>query len=155
MNDPRMPAINFTLTQNARRGIEEIRQIYLDNYPDEPPEFPSVCLATYHLDNGIVFENVMVGFYQKGEAAENMRPFLQRVGDIDLIYFVTEEGHRKLEGAIIDYRTGEGFFMRDPVTGAENRLPQDVIDDARALREGAKPARIDFEGSCAAPRDAP
>ncbi|MFG1330314.1 hypothetical protein V5F41_03570 [Xanthobacter autotrophicus] len=138
MNDPRMPPINFTLTENARRGIEEIRKIYIANYPDEPTEFPSVCFAIYRLDNGIMFENVMVSFYQKGEAAEKMRPFLQRVGDIDLIYFVDEEGHRKLEGAIIDYRTGEGFFLRDPVSGAENRLPDDVIEEIRKLRENSE-----------------
>lgn len=57
-----------------------------------------------------------------------MRPFLQRVGDIDLIYFIAEEYHSKLDGMRIDYRTEHGFFLRDPVTGKENLLPQDVID---------------------------
>lgn len=75
-------------------------------------------------------------FYQKSQA-EEVRPYLRRVGGVDLIYLISPDYHHKLEGAIIDYRTGEGFFLRDPVTGAENRLPQDVIDDIRALREEA------------------
>lgn len=60
-----------------------------------------------------------------------MRPYLQRVGDIDLVYFITEEYHSKLEGMLIDYRTDDGFFLLDPVTGKENLLPQDVIDSIK------------------------
>lgn len=87
------------------------------------------------MKNGIVFENVVVTFYQQSQA-EEVRPYLRRVRGVDLIYLISPDYHHKLEGAIIDYRTGEGFFLRDPVTGAENRLSQDVIEDIRKLREG-------------------
>lgn len=136
MSDLPIPSINFTLTENALRGIEEYRTLFLESFPEDPPAFPSIGWGIYNLKNGIVFENVIVTFYQKSKA-EEVRPYLRRVGGVDLIYLISPDYHHKLEGAIIDYRTGEGFFLRDLVTGAENRLPQDVIDDIRALREEA------------------
>lgn len=130
MTNPRMPPINFAFTENGRRGIDELRDIYDRAFPDDPAVFPMVAWGIYDLDNGIVFENVIVSFYAKAQA-DDMRPYLQRVGDIDLVYFITEEYHSKLEGMLIDYRTDDGFFLLDPVTGKENLLPQDVIDSIK------------------------
>ncbi|WP_454915838.1 hypothetical protein [Xanthobacter sediminis] len=135
MSDLPIPSINFTLTENALRGFEEYRVIFTQSFPEDLPVFPSVGWGIYNLKNGIVFENVVVTFYQQSQA-EEVRPYLRRVRGVDLIYLISPDYHHKLEGAIIDYRTGEGFFLRDPVTGAENRLPQDVIEDIRKLREG-------------------
>ncbi|MEP9349280.1 hypothetical protein [Xanthobacter sp. KR7-225] len=139
LTDLPIPSINFTLTANALRGFEEYRALFAESFPDNPPEFPSIGWGIYTMDNGIVFENVMVTFYQQAQADE-VRPYLRRVQGVDLIYLISPDYHHKLEGAIIDYRTGEGFFLRDPATGAENRLPQDVIDDIRALRAGSASA---------------
>ena len=142
MSDLPIPAINFTLTEDALRGFEEYRILFAESFPNDPPAFPTVGWGIYNMDNGMVIENVIVTFYPQSQA-EEVRPYLTRVGGVDLIYLISPDYHHKLDGAVIDYRTGEGFFLRDPVTGAENRLPQDVIDDIRALREARAPDRKD------------
>lgn len=52
----------------------------------------------------------------------DLRALAQTVEDL-LILFITDDGdHAALEGRIIDHAEGDGFFLRDPVSGADNRF---------------------------------
>ncbi len=52
----------------------------------------------------------------------DLRALAQTVEDL-LILFITDDGdHAALDGRIIDHAEGDGFFLRDPVSGADNRF---------------------------------
>lgn len=81
----------------------------------------------------------------------DLRALAQTVEDL-LILFITDDGdHAALDGRIIDHAEGDGFFLRDPVSGADNRFRALGGSDwprwvARGARLGALGPEIRWPG---------
>ncbi len=111
MSDDILP-INFRFSNEAKRGISILRDIWIANVND-PPGVLSVAWAQYVPDSGRPFEQLMLGFYGESELPE-IAWAQQYVDGIPLIYFVTERDHGKFDGKVVDYTDEGGFFLRDP-----------------------------------------
>ncbi len=81
----------------------------------------------------------------------DLRPLAQTVEDLLILFITDDEDHAALDGRIIDHAEGDGFFLRDPVSGADNRFRALGGSDwprwvARGARLGALGPEIRWPG---------
>lgn len=115
--------ITFSLTHEARRRMEEI--IAAAPVPEDAgPAMLTVTHQWVPLDSGEVAETLYV-YAQRamGDAAQlaAVRPLAQMLDGVLIFYHPDDREHAALDGRIIDHAEGDGFFLRDPVSGADNR----------------------------------
>ena len=75
----------------------------------------------------------------------------QTVEDLHILFITDDGDHAALDGRIIDHVDGDGFFLRDPVSGADNRFRALGGSDwprwaARGARLGALGPEIRWPG---------
>lgn len=109
--------ISFTFTPAARRRIGEM----VDGVPASAhPVLLSVRLNVSQLDSGETVETVQV-FIEPTWQGAPMRPSAQAVDGLLILYWPGPDEDARLAGQSIDHAAGDGFFLRDPVSGCDNR----------------------------------
>ncbi len=104
--------VNFTISLAAKAAIEKVRREHDAQFPD-PAAVLWVGWGFYRPDAGPQFENVVIGFYGQSEMAK-ISGGIQEASGVRLVFFITEEFHRKFEGRVLDFAEDQGFFLRTP-----------------------------------------
>ncbi|MFG1243835.1 hypothetical protein V5F31_15775 [Xanthobacter sp. V7C-4] len=109
--------ISFTFTPAARRRIGAM----VDGVQASAhPVLFSVGLTVSPLDSGEAVETVHVFIEPTWQGAQ-MRPSAQAVDGLLILYWPGPDEDARLAGQSIDHAAGDGFFLRDPVSGRDNR----------------------------------
>jgi hypothetical protein len=112
MQDTDILPVNFTISPSAKQEIEVIRQQWNEQLPD-PAAVLSVSWGLFHFNSGERSENVVISFYGESELSK-IAHGIQRVSDMDVVFFTIPAYHSKFEGKIIDHEANRGFFLREP-----------------------------------------
>ncbi len=107
-----IPAVNFTISEHARRGIELARQACNAHSPD-PAAVLCVGWGRFMPDSGPQFENVVVTFYGQSQLP-GITEAIQEVSGLQVVFLPTPADHPKFEGKILDFNDDQGFFLRGP-----------------------------------------
>lgn len=95
------------------------------------------------LDSGEVAETLYVYVQPAmGGAAQlaALRPLAQTLDGVLIFYHPDDRAHAALDGRIIDHAEGDGFFLRDPVSGTDNRI--EALGGSDWPRWAARGARL-------------
>lgn len=106
-----LPA-NFTISDNAKIAIEDIRRDWNARF-DDPAAVVWVAWGLFRPHAGEPFEDVVVSFYAQSQVAQNADG-IQTVSGVDLVFFTIPEYHHHFEGKVLDFEAGKWFFLRDP-----------------------------------------
>ena len=106
------PKANFTISENAKRGIEELRRWY-DSHSPEPASVATIGWARYIPYRGEPYERAAVTFYTQSQYRE-ISPAIQIVSGIEMVYLPVAEDYAKFEGKVLDWVDGDGFYLREP-----------------------------------------
>jgi len=112
MTEEKYRAANFTISENAKRGIEELRR-WMDSQSSEPYSVATIGWARYIPYHGTPYERVAVTFYYQSQYRE-VSPAIQIVSGIEVVYVPVAEDYVKFEGKVLDWTEGDGFFLREP-----------------------------------------
>jgi len=112
MNDTDILRANFTISDAAKREIENLRRFWNENVP-EPAGVLTVSWGFYHFNSGEKAENVVISFYSESQLPM-VAHGIQRVSGIDLVFFTLPEYLPKFEGKVIDHTPDRSFFLRKP-----------------------------------------
>jgi hypothetical protein len=112
MAQEEFPKPNFTISENAKRGIEELRQ-WLDSQSSEPCSVPMIGWGRYIPNHGTPYERAAVAFYTRSQYRE-ISPAIQIVSGIEVVYLPVAEDYARFEGKVLDWIEGDGFFLREP-----------------------------------------
>jgi len=112
MTDTDILPVNFTISLAAKQEIEVIRRQWNEQLPD-PAAVLSVSWGLFHFNSGEKSENVVISFYGESELSK-ISHGIQRVSDMDVVFFTIPEYHSKFEGKVIDHAPNRGFFLREP-----------------------------------------
>jgi hypothetical protein len=107
-----MPLAKFTISENAKLGIETVKQTYGPHSPD-PPAVPCIGWGRWQPFDGNPSENVVIGFYLQSQVA-SVASGVQRISGLDVLFFAGREDLPKFEGKVLDFESERGFFLRDP-----------------------------------------
>ncbi len=110
MTDTDLLPANFTISSEAKRGIELVRQAFNAHSPKDHAAVASVGWGIGTLYSGEQFEQVFVSFYSRSQFAD-IADIVQRVSGIDLVFFTTPAYRQKFEGKILDFDDERGFFL--------------------------------------------
>jgi hypothetical protein len=105
--------VNFTISDQAKRGIEQLRKDYDAACPQDRAAVLAVAWGYYSADTGCRFENVVVSFYPQSMLA-GVAHGIQEVSGVKLVFFTTEELHGKFAGKVLDFTAARDFFLRAP-----------------------------------------
>jgi hypothetical protein len=112
MDQSNIPRINFTISDNARRGFEVLRQWFNGHSPD-PAGVLCVGWGRFMPNAGSHFENVVISFYGQSQLPE-IAPAIQEVSGLKIVFLPTAEDHRKFAGKVLDFAEDRGFFLTVP-----------------------------------------
>ncbi len=104
-----IPAINFTISANARRGIDVLRQAF-NAHSSDPADVLCIGWGRFMPHNAPGFENVVVSFYGKSQRTD-IADAIQSVSDFEIAFFATPPDHAKFEGKVLDFADDRGFFL--------------------------------------------
>jgi hypothetical protein len=111
---PDIPRANFTISDEAKRGIEQLRHDYNAHVTD-PADVVSVAWARVMPTASPPFETVSVAFYGRSRRAE-IAPAIRIVSGIEVAFLPATIDVPKFEGKVLDFTEERGFFLRE---GAE------------------------------------
>jgi hypothetical protein len=103
---------NFTISDNAKRGIEELRRSF-DSQSSEPAAVATIGWARYIPYVGAPYERAAVTFYTRSQYRE-VSHAIQIVSGIEVVYVPVAEDYAKFEGKVLDWNEGDGFYLREP-----------------------------------------
>ena len=112
MSGPDILRANFTISDAAKREIENLRRFWNENVPD-PAAVLMVSWGIYHFNSGEKAENVIVSFYPKSQL-RMVAHGIQQVSGIDVVFFTLPKYLPKFEGKVIDHTPERSFFLRAP-----------------------------------------
>ena len=112
MSDTDILRANFTISDAAKREIENVRRFWNENVPD-PAAVLMVSWGFYHFNSGEKAQGVIISFYGQSELPR-VAHGVQRVSGIDLVFFTLPEYLPKFEGKVIDHTPERSFFLREP-----------------------------------------
>jgi hypothetical protein len=112
MNDTDILRANFTISDAAKREIENLRRFWNENVPD-PAGVLTVSWGFYHFNSGEKAENVVLSFFGQSELPR-VAFAIQRVSGIDLVFNTWHQDLPKFEGKVIDHTSERSFFLRKP-----------------------------------------
>ena len=112
MSDSDILRANFTVSDAAKREIENLRRSWNENVSD-PAAVVTVSWGFYHFDSGEKAENVVISFFGQSELPR-VAHGIQRVSGIDLVFNTWREYLPKFEGKVIDHTQDRSFFLRKP-----------------------------------------
>ena len=112
MTQEPIPAINFTISDNAKRGIEQLRRSF-DAHASDAADVPTIGWARYKPSDGTPYENVAVTFYSRSQR-QQIASAIQEVSGIEIVYLPVPADHAKFEGKVLDWSQSKGFFLRQP-----------------------------------------
>jgi len=112
MSDTDILRANFTISDAAKREIENIRRLWNEKFTD-PAAVVMVAWGFYHFNSGEKAENVVISFYSQSQLP-TVAHGIQHVSGIDLVFFTLPEHLPKFEGKIIDHTPDRSFFLRKP-----------------------------------------
>jgi hypothetical protein len=107
-----IPLANFTISENAKRGLETVREAYDPHSPD-PPAVPCIGWGRLRPFEGNPSESVVIGFYPQSQAV-SVASGVQKISGLDVFFFAGREDLPKFEGKVLDFETERGFFLRNP-----------------------------------------
>jgi len=110
MLDPDLPRVNFTISDAAKREIENLRRFWNENVPD-PAAVVMVAWGHYSFNSGEKAEGLMISFYSESQLPM-VAHGIQHVSGIDLVFFTLPEYLPKFEGKLIDHTPERSFFLR-------------------------------------------
>lgn len=108
------------LTPDARRQMEALVAAS-PGAEDGGPALLIVSCGPVPLDCGAAVETLHVVVEPASRSAE-LRALAQTVDSLLILFITDDDDHAALDGRIIDHADGDGFFLRDPVSGADNRF---------------------------------
>jgi hypothetical protein len=112
MLPPDILTANFTISENAKSAIEDIRRDWNARF-DDPAAAVMVGWGLFSPYSGPPFEDVIVSFYGQSQLS-GIASALQTVSGLDVIFFTTPEHHHHFEGKVLDYEPERWFFLRSP-----------------------------------------
>jgi len=112
MLDPDLPRVNFTISDAAKREIENVRRFWNENIPD-PAAVLMVSWGFYHFNSGEKAEGVIISFYPESQL-DMVAHGIQHVSGMDVVFFTLPEYLPKFEGKVIDHTPERSFFLRKP-----------------------------------------
>ena len=112
MSDANTLRANFTISDAAKREIENLRRHWNEKISD-PAAVVTVSWGFYHFGSGEKAENVVISFFGQSELLR-VAHGIQRVSGIDLVFNTWEEYLPKFEGKVIDHTQNRSFFLRKP-----------------------------------------
>ena len=112
MSDSDFLRVNFTISDAAKREIENLRRLWNEKLPD-PAGVLMVSWGFWHFNSGEKAENVLVSFYGQSQLPR-VAHGVQRVSGIDLVFFTLPEYLPKFEGKVLDHTPERSFFLRKP-----------------------------------------
>lgn len=104
-----IPTINFTISEDAKRGIEVLRQSF-NAHSSDPADVLCVGWGRFMPHSAPPFENVVVSFYGQSQRGE-IAGAIQRVEDIEIAFFATPKDCAKFEGKALDFDHDRGFYL--------------------------------------------
>jgi hypothetical protein len=110
MKLPDFPVANFTISENAKQGIEKLRQAFNARSSD-PAMVPTVGWAKYMPNSGDPYEQVAVTFYGRSQYDE-IAAAIQTVSGIDVVFLPQSRDYQKFDGKVLDFANDAGFFLR-------------------------------------------
>ena len=112
MNDPGILRANFTISDAAKREIENLRRFWDENVPD-PAAVAMVAWGFYHFNSGEKAEGVIVSFYPKSQLSM-IAHGIQQVSGMDVVFFTLPEYLPKFQDKVLDHTPERSFFLREP-----------------------------------------
>ncbi len=112
MKHPDVPAANFTISDNAKRGIEIMRQRF-DSHSPDPAAVATIGWTLHMPYSGEEFERVAVTFYGRSQYDE-VAPAIQTVSGMEVVFLPVAKDYVKFEGKVLDFADDGGFFLREP-----------------------------------------
>jgi len=103
-----IPFVNFTISDNAKRGIELVRQAH-DVHSSDPAAVPWIGWGRFMPNSGPVSENVVVGFYGQSELPK-IAEAIQMSG-FEIFFFANTNDYPRFEGKVLDFADDRGFFL--------------------------------------------
>jgi len=107
-----IPVANFTISDNAKRGIEKLRQAFNEKSTD-PAAVLMIGWGRAMPNSGSSSENVVVGFYGQSEVPK-IADALQDVSGLKIFFFATPKDYPNFAGKVLDFNDHRGFFLRIP-----------------------------------------
>ncbi|MEA2954020.1 MAG: hypothetical protein QOJ96_3540 [Alphaproteobacteria bacterium] len=111
MKLPDIPVANFTISENAKHGIDNLRQAFNARSSD-PAMVPTVGWAKYMPNTGDPYEQVAVTFYGRSQYDE-IAAAIQIVSGIEVVFLPQSRDYEKFDGKVLDFAADTGFFLRD------------------------------------------
>jgi hypothetical protein len=108
---PDVPRANFTISDDAKRGIEWLRRDY-DAHVADPADVVTIAWARFMPTGSPPFENVSVAFYGRSRRAE-IAPAIQIISGIEVAFLPAAMDVPKFEGKVLDFAEERGFFLRE------------------------------------------
>jgi|SRR5689334_9542483 hypothetical protein len=112
MLDPDLPRANFTISDAAKREIENLRRFWNENVSD-PAAVAMVAWGHYNFNSGEKAEGVVISFYGESQLPTVARG-IQHVSGIDVVFFTLPDYLPKFEGKVLDHTPERSFFLRMP-----------------------------------------
>ncbi|MEL6059627.1 MULTISPECIES: hypothetical protein [unclassified Methylobacterium] len=106
--EPILP-INFTISSEAWKEIDSIRNLY-DEGSDDKADVLSIAWGTTILNSGKSWENIVVGFYRKSERYK-IEGGIQILNGCEIIFFITPKYCGIFEGQVIIFAQDKWFFL--------------------------------------------
>ena len=104
--------INFSLSDAARRRLEELEDSFNERYPDDPAAILGFGWG-YMLGTSPDKGNVAIGFHRQSEKRAVVAGAQEAFGR-QVIFAVSEANHRRFEGKILDLDDQNQLYLRDP-----------------------------------------
>lgn len=112
MLPPDIPVANFTISDNAKRGIEVVRRGF-NAASTDPAGVLSVGWGRFMPNSGPAFENVVVSFFGRSQLPQ-IADAVQTVSGLDVFFFANSKDYPNFEGKVLDFDDERGFFLRRP-----------------------------------------
>lgn len=105
-----IPIINFTISANARRGFEVVRQSF-NAHSSDPAGVLCIGWGRFTPHSAPPFENVVVSFYGQSQRPE-IAAAIQQIENLEIVFFATPRDHANFEGKMLDFEDDRGFYLR-------------------------------------------
>jgi hypothetical protein len=109
--------INFAISDIAKIEIQRMMD-HENNIKTQSALVFYMAWGKYKLNNGSIFEDIIFGFYGKGNYS-SVADMIQSVSGMDIVFFVVPRDHHNFAGKILDYIPEKGLFLREPLNAAE------------------------------------
>ena len=112
MLPPDIPIANFTISDNAKRGIDLMRHGF-EEASSDPAAVLSIAWGRFMPDAGTPFENVVVSFFGRSQVPQ-IADAIQLVSGLEVVFYTRPKDYPTFEGRVLDFDDDRGFFLRGP-----------------------------------------